>query len=42
MSKQPQPFPTDLLTDEQVMEALLKRGYKVRQILEWFQRKGLL
>jgi hypothetical protein len=31
-----------LLTDEQVMEALLKRGYKVRQILEWFQRKGLL
>jgi hypothetical protein len=42
MSKPVQPFPLDLLTDEQVMEALVKRGYKVHQIIEWFQRKGLM
>lgn len=42
MSKPQQPFPPDMLTDEQVMESLVKRGYKVRQILEWFQRKGLV
>ena len=29
---------TALLTGEQVMEALIKRGYKTRQIVEWFER----
>lgn len=32
----------DPLSDEQVMEALIKRGYKIRQIVEWFERKGLV
>lgn len=41
MSKPPQPFPLDMITDEQVMAALIKCGYKSRQIVEWFQRKGL-
>jgi DNA-binding NarL/FixJ family response regulator len=31
----PSPFPADLITNEQVMAALLAKGYSARQIAEF-------